>query len=236
MAMFTNSLMRLPRLSLYFCLLFVFSGCSIAPPASLIQANHSPYESSDVPAVYATPTPTLALSLTPTVFQTPGSVQPSPSAQHTQSPTFPATPVSTLAGYPAPNFDLLAVNTSDYQSLSLAALGGRPAVLVFFTTWCPTCRQLAPKIIAAAAQADPTIQIIGIDILENRAVVEEYVQRMGITYPVLLDLNGETSKAFRVAVLPTIYFLDSNGRIVNLFTGVPGDDILANRIARMIGQ
>src|SRR5262245_17181343 len=52
-------------------------------------------------------------------------------------------------GNPAPDFQLA---TMDGAPISAADLRGQPAVIVFWTSWCPVCKEEAPRINALAAE------------------------------------------------------------------------------------
>src|SRR5262245_31318176 len=56
-------------------------------------------------------------------------------------------PSGTQVGQPAPNFHLKRI---DGRRVSLADLRGKPAVIVFWSAWCSSCREEAPRINALA--------------------------------------------------------------------------------------
>ena len=57
--------------------------------------------------------------------------------------------VGTAVGDTAPDFQLTQMNGA---AISVADLRGQPAVLVFWTAWCPVCKEEAPHINTLAAQ------------------------------------------------------------------------------------
>ena len=114
----------------------------------------------------------------------------------------------------APEFVLNTVNTIS-PTLTLADLQGKPAVLSFWTTWCPYCLRQTPVMVAAySGVAAQGIEFVGIDVKEERSTVETYLAQHGIQYPILLDEDGAISAQYAVQGYPTTYFLDSTGRIV----------------------
>jgi cytochrome c biogenesis protein CcmG/thiol:disulfide interchange protein DsbE len=114
----------------------------------------------------------------------------------------------------APEFVLGALNTVA-PTLSLAELQGRPAVLVFWTTWCPYCLRQTPVMVEAYPRAaEAGIQFVGIDVQEDRNTVATYLAQHLIEYPILLDEQGSIAAQYAVQGYPTTYFLDSDGRIV----------------------
>jgi thiol-disulfide isomerase/thioredoxin len=114
----------------------------------------------------------------------------------------------------APEFALGAFNVVS-PTLSLAELQGRPAVLVFWTTWCPYCLRQTPVMVEAYPRAaEAGIQFVGIDVQEERNTVATYLAQHQIEYPILLDEQGSIAAQYAVQGYPTTYFLDSDGRIV----------------------
>src|SRR5688572_16035905 len=68
-------------------------------------------------------------------------------------------------GYPAPPFQLKKI---DGGRVSLADLRGKPAVIVFWSAWCSSCKEEAPRINALAAQyARRGVRVLGIDIKDS---------------------------------------------------------------------
>ncbi len=117
-------------------------------------------------------------------------------------------------GMLAPEFVLGALNTVS-PTLSLAELQGNPAVLVFWTTWCPYCLRQTPVLVEAYPRAaEAGIQFVGIDVQEDRNTVATYLAQHQIEYPILLDEQGSIAAQYAVQGYPTTYFLDSDGRIV----------------------
>ena len=67
---------------------------------------------------------------------------------------------------------------------------------------------------------DQGLVIVGVDLRnqerkgpEGDADVRAFVERYGVTYPIALDVRGETARAFQVLPLPTSYFVDQFGFI-----------------------
>jgi hypothetical protein len=43
--------------------------------------------------------------------------------------------------------------------------------------------------------------------------VRAFTTRYGVTYPIALDVAGETARAFQIYPIPTSFFVDSSGTI-----------------------
>ncbi len=63
------------------------------------------------------------------------------------------------------------------------------------------------------------------DIGEKLGAVQAFAQQQGLTFPILLDENGDVSKRYRVLGIPTSFFINREGVIQVQHTG-PLDDSL----------
>ncbi|HEY8461846.1 MAG TPA: TlpA disulfide reductase family protein [Blastocatellia bacterium] len=127
----------------------------------------------------------------------------------------------TQVGRPAPDFQLKKIGGG---RVSLAELRGKPAVIVFWSAWCSSCKEEAPRINALAAQYERKgVRVLGIDIKDSAARAESGVKEFGIRYAVARDPDASVARAYRVTGTPTIIFLDREG-IVRYFGHELPDD------------
>lgn len=109
----------------------------------------------------------------------------------------------------APEFELAKL---DGTKVSFSDIEGNPAVLVFWTAWCPSCKEEAPHINKLAEDYDGKgVRVLGINIGEGEARVKEGIKDFGIKYEVLRDADTKVAKSYNVLGTPTIVFLDKNG-------------------------
>jgi peroxiredoxin len=129
--------------------------------------------------------------------------------------------VGTALGILAPDFQLTRM---DGSLISLAGLRGKPAVLVFWTAWCPFCKDEAPHINDLNEQYAPRgVNVLGINVQESRARTEEGIEEFGIRYPVARDSDGSVSLCYKVVATPTIIFLDKDGAVRYFGNRLPED-------------
>ncbi len=124
-------------------------------------------------------------------------------------------------GYRAPGFSL---RTLDGETLSLSELRGRTVVLNFWATWCPPCRAEMPAFQRLYARyVDRGLMVIGVNATlgDDLAAVFAFRQQYQLTFPILLDENGQVNRSYRVTALPTTFFIDSNGIIRDVVIGGP---------------
>lgn len=111
-------------------------------------------------------------------------------------------------GQAAPAFRLERL---DGGEMALDELRGRPVVLNFWTTWCVECHTEAPELDAFHRDFGDRVAVIGIDMREPASVARRFVEEYGLTYTVLLDRDGRTSRRYRVRGVPETWILDADG-------------------------
>lgn len=134
-------------------------------------------------------------------------------------------------GNMAPDFTL-----SDLQGkeIRLDDLRGSVILLNFWAVWCGYCRIEMPDLQAAFVEfADQDFFILGIDVQENEDVVESYVDQLGITFPILLDKQGQAAIAYQIRGLPTSILIDRQGIIQQVHLGLLTEKNIQDYLARM---
>lgn len=110
----------------------------------------------------------------------------------------------------------------DDKSRNVKEWDGKVLMINFWATWCPPCRKEIPAFIELQeAYKDKGLAIIGVSI-DSKDNVIDFVDPMGVNYPVLIaDQNGiSLAKAYgnRYGVLPYTVFVDRSGKIVQTHT------------------
>jgi thiol-disulfide isomerase/thioredoxin len=101
--------------------------------------------------------------------------------------------------------------------------------LVFWTAWCPSCKEEAPHINQLASEYQSKgVRVLGINIGEREARVNEGIKDFGIKYDVVRDADTQIVKNYKVVGTPTIVFLDKKG-VTRFF----GNELPKNYAARL---
>jgi cytochrome c biogenesis protein CcmG, thiol:disulfide interchange protein DsbE len=121
-------------------------------------------------------------------------------------------------GYTAPNFTLM---TMERKNLNLSQLRGKPVFLNFWASWCEYCKEETPDLVNAYRQYKDQVQFIGVDVAASdpEANAKQFIQDFHIPYPVVTDRDGSVTDTYKVSSLPTSFFLDKDGRIVDKVIG-----------------
>lgn len=121
------------------------------------------------------------------------------------------------------------VQTLEGASLDLADVVSRkPTMLVFWATWCPSCRRETPNFKEAHRRySSRGLNVVAVDIgvRDSVTAVRDFVKENGLPYRVLFDPHQEAVYTYRVAATPTVLLLDASGAIVHRGSSVDFDAI-----------
>lgn len=110
--------------------------------------------------------------------------------------------------------------TPDGQEVSLADYAGKPLWLTFGATWCPDCRVEIPDVQAAYdANKAAGLQLVGVFIREPGSDIKGYADRVGLTFPIVVDERTKIAAAYRNMGIPTHYFIGADGLIKEIRIG-----------------
>lgn len=114
----------------------------------------------------------------------------------------------------------LALLTTEGKTWNIGHQSSAAYVVNFWATWCGPCRKEIPEL-AAFAKAHPEVQVIGVSVDDKLTTerLEAEARRLGITYAVLHDAEGEAASSWGVTVYPTTFVVDRNLNIVNTRIG-----------------
>jgi hypothetical protein len=90
-----------------------------------------------------------------------------------------------------------------------------------------------PALQSAAERYAGQVVIGGVDQGEAAAVVQSYVDTLGVTFPIPLDGDSAVAQRYRVRGMPTTFFVDSGGVIRYIWTGEMNSITLAEGIAKI---
>jgi len=141
---------------------------------------------------------------------------------------------STEVGEPLPDF---AIQTFDGKNASRATLEGKPALLIFWNTWCPNCMRELPEINRLAEQFGPrglTVLAINTAINDSETKARVYWKKSEYVFPSGFDYDFEVGQAFRVLGVPTVFLVDSKGVVRYKHPLVP--DNMEERFKQLAGK
>lgn len=121
--------------------------------------------------------------------------------------------------------DCTSITSSGGVTEPLACLGGGdpisvdgikgPALINVWGTWCAPCKQELPHLAHFLQRSDGKVDLIGVAVEEKSpATVKKFIERNGMSWPVLYDKTGSTRSLFGMGV-PVTWFVNSQGVVVH---------------------
>ncbi len=121
-----------------------------------------------------------------------------------------------VVGKPAPDFTL---NNMNGEEVKLSDYQGKLVYLNFWATWCGYCDQEMPDLQALNTENDDLV-VLAVNVREDKELVQSYLDKGGYDFPVLLDEEGEITAKYLVAGMPTTYFINSEGILLDRYPGM----------------
>lgn len=106
--------------------------------------------------------------------------------------------------------------TLNGETIDLEELRGQVVWVNFWTTSCVPCRTEMPAMQEIADRfADQGLTVIGVDVGEGTDSVREFVDELGVTYPIVMDFDSTIfSRYSPLFGVPRHYFVGRDGTIV----------------------
>jgi peroxiredoxin len=113
------------------------------------------------------------------------------------------------SGEPAPGLDLQRLGDG---RVTLEELRGSVVAVRFWADWCPFCRREMRELEPVYQRLhDQGLEILAVNVGQNPEHVRRFVDRVGYTYPTLLDPDSALARRFGVIAIPVTYFIDREG-------------------------
>lgn len=130
-----------------------------------------------------------------------------------------------------PSFTLNALDEKKYSTSDLS----KPIVINFWASWCGPCKIEAPKLVKLHEKYGNKVQIFAVNITAGDSIedVQNFAKTYGFTFPVLLDVDDIVSKKYHIQAIPTTYFINREGIIVDKIVGFAGEKIFEEKFQRL---
>ncbi|QDQ02347.1 redoxin domain-containing protein [Lysinibacillus fusiformis] len=130
------------------------------------------------------------------------------------------------AGQVAPAFT--RTNTAG-QKVRLEDYQGQGVIINFWATYCPPCKKEMPLLDAQAKN----MAVITVNVGEPTRLVNQFLQKQQLTLTTLLDREQEVYTLYQVTTLPTTFFVNARGEIVDKVVGELNEQLLKDKIAQI---
>ena len=97
----------------------------------------------------------------------------------------------------------------------LSDFRGKVVLLNFWATWCGPCRFEMPSMEKLHQRLNAKgLEIVAVNLQEDRSSVKQFVDEYGLSFPVLLDTTGRIGATYGARSIPTTYIVDREGFVI----------------------
>jgi peroxiredoxin len=126
-------------------------------------------------------------------------------------------PLEKTIGQKAPE---LVLKDLSGRKVSTASFKGKTVLLNFWATWCSYCRKERAELNALHMKySEKNLVILSVSIDKSAGKLKSYMKQQPADFIVLSDIEGESSRSYEIAGLPTTYLIDDKGIIRHKFVG-----------------
>ncbi len=99
--------------------------------------------------------------------------------------------------------------------VKLSSFKGKVVFLNFWATWCPPCVAEMPSMQKLYDHFKKQgLEIIAVDLQEDKAAVQKFVDKHNITFTAVLDRTGRIGSLYGARNIPTTYIIDRQGFVI----------------------
>ncbi len=151
----------------------------------------------------------------------------------TDNPGIPAP----QSGFLAPTFTLQSMSG---ETIALEDLRGQAVLVNIWASWCIPCQAEMPAMQTVyEAYRDQGFTILAINATNQDSVAnaQSFVTEHNLTFPILLDRDGEVGTLYQVSALPSSFFVLPDGTIEEVVIGGPmAEALLRTRIETLLAE
>jgi peroxiredoxin len=142
---------------------------------------------------------------------------------------------ATAPGHVAPDF---ALKDLQGKTVKLSDLRGKAVVLNFWATWCPPCKAEIPWFIEMQKRYGAQgLQVVGVNMDDGDPKdVMKFAAEHSINYPILLGQEKVADEYGGIDYLPTTFYINRNGVVVDRVFGEPAREEIEQDVERAIAS
>src|SRR5690625_2081113 len=134
-------------------------------------------------------------------------------------------------GDQAPNFELTQINNNNEQKLiQLSNLEGKGVVINFWATYCKPCEVQLSLMETLYSEYMDDIEIVAINLDNSEIVIQQFIDKYPLSFPVLHDTRSEVMEIYDVSPIPSTFFINSEGEVVDKVVGRPSLEKLESHL------
>ncbi len=110
----------------------------------------------------------------------------------------------------------LTLETVGGKNIDLAIYRGKPLVIHFWATWCPTCKLETPNIDNLSKSYNVLTVAVNSGSDED---IRNFLSEKGVGFNVVNDRQGKFASMMHVEVFPSTFFYDASGNLAFIEVG-----------------
>jgi len=117
----------------------------------------------------------------------------------------------------APDFSLV---NPDGKKLSLKDFRGKLVFLNFWASWCGPCRDEMPTMVKLYNEfKGKGFEIVAVNVKDKRPDALAFIKQMKMTFPIMMDPEGEAGLLYGAFGMPISYLIDDKGVVLARILG-----------------
>jgi peroxiredoxin len=136
---------------------------------------------------------------------------------------------------PAPDFTLTSL---EGKQVKLSDYRGKAVLLNFWATWCGPCKIEMPWFVDLQNKyRDQGFEIVGIAMDDSgKDAVQKFAKEMGVNYTILMGKEAVGEDYGGVMGLPTTFYIDRNGTIIESNQGLISRSEIEDNIKKALAS
>jgi len=128
-----------------------------------------------------------------------------------------AQPLKAWTGGATPALELEDVDGKVHR---LSEYRGKVVLLNFWATWCAPCREEMPSMASLRdGLSGRPFEVLAVNVGEGPRTARGFGEKMALRFPLLLDRDIKTTKAWGARVLPASFVIGPDGKVAYSYHG-----------------
>ncbi len=127
--------------------------------------------------------------------------------------------------------DIVLVNFDDGATTTLNDYVGKPLVVNFWASWCPSCiAEMSRAFKPVQEQLGDTVTFVGVNIQDSRDKAVELLAETGVQWVSVENEDGSLWAELGGLAMPFTVFISADGEIADKHNGPLNESLLMDRI------
>lgn len=132
------------------------------------------------------------------------------------------------------------LTSNEGEQVQLSDYKFRPKIVVFWASWCPDCQKELPIIQHLYDKYQDKVDFFMVDIVDGERETfetsQQFLRNQGFTFPVYIDQDLQAFKFFDVKAIPTIFIVDKDGIVKEIYVEQGSEEMLSKDLKQLINN